>query len=638
MSSETILKLDDLINAVQEYNPKADVDLIKEAYIFAEKSHGNQMRVSGVPYMQHLLHVSMLLAELKLNTTTIAAGLLHDVLEDTPVTLVKLRTAFGKDIANLVQGLTKISKMKFKSQDEETAENIRKVILATSKDIRVILIKLCDRLHNMRTLSSLSEEKQIRIAKETRDIYAPIAHKLGIYMIKSELEDISFKYLEPKEYQEIKRKIGEKKSDREAKIKVILDDLKKLLKKNKIPAKITGRSKSFWSINRKIHSRGYAFEDIKDLLAFRIIVRNTEDCYRVMYLVHEQWKPLMQFFTDFIATPKANGYQSIHTKLLVGGSIAELQIRSLQMHQEAEAGIAAHWRYKKTERDKKFDQKIAWLKQILEWKESLPQATAKDFIEHLRVELFKDAIIVFTPKGEPITLPDDACPIDFAYAVHSNIGNHCARAKVNGELKPLDHRLLSGDMVEIVTQNSIKPSRQWLQWVRTTMARSKIRKSLGIELDHKKGSGSVEGTVHDVLSQLKIESDAPIRISRCCKLVFGDPVSAFMTKDNKVSVHHAKCPNVATLLGNKEVHTTWVGEKPVKEIQLVLTVADQVGVAALVLSVIAGREMNITTINGDPRKDRYIMYVGLQMKDPTQLDQLLTDLRALKPVQYVSVQ
>ncbi|MFQ5620613.1 MAG: RelA/SpoT family protein [Candidatus Nanoarchaeia archaeon] len=632
------LTVEDICTAVQKYNPKGDLELIRRAYAFAEEAHGDQMRKSGERYTQHLLHVANILADLRLNTTTIAAGILHDVIEDTPVTAAKLRKEFGKDITQLVQGLTKISKIDFKSQDEETAENVRKVILATSKDIRVILVKLSDRMHNMRTLQHLNSEKQQRIARETREIYAPIAHKLGIYMIKSELEDLAFKFLEPDEYQEIKKKIGEKKSSREARIKQILDDVKALLKKHKIPAKVSGRSKSFWSIYNKINKREYRFEDIKDLLAFRIIVRNTEDCYKVMYLIHETWKPLMPFFADYIANPKPNGYQSIHTKFLVEGTIAEMQIRSLRMHQEAEAGIAAHWRYKKTERDKKFDQKISWLKQILEWKEGLPKATAEDFIEHLRVELFKGEIIVFTPKGEPITLPEDACPVDFAYMVHSNIGDHCARVKVNGELKPLDIRLQSGDMVEVITQNSAKPSRQWLQWVRTPSARSKIRKALGIEITHRKAGASTGGTAPNIMKQLRIDTDAQVRISRCCSLEYGDPVSAFLTKDGKASVHHAKCPNVATLMGNKEIPTKWIGEAPMSEVQVVLTVDDQVGVAALVLSVISSKDMNITTINGDPRKDRYIMYVGLQMKDPTQLDGLLKELRDLKPVQYVSVQ
>lgn len=632
------LNIDILSKQIEKYNPKGDIELVKRAYSFAEEAHGDQKRLSGDPYTQHLLHVAKTLVELKLDTTTIAAGLLHDTIEDTPVTEAKLEEEFGEEIAYLVASLTKIGKINFKSKDEETAENIRKVILATSKDIRVILIKLADRLHNMRTLRYHQPEAQVRIAKETRDIYAPIAHKLGIYMIKAELEDLAFKHLEPEAFQEIKAMISEKKDVREEKVKRLVQNMKDLLKKHNIPAKISGRRKGFWSIYNKIHNRGKAFEDIKDLLACRIIVKDTEACYKVMYFIHENWKQLPQFFGDYIANPKPNGYQSIHTKVLFEGDIAEVQIRSLPMHQEAEAGIAAHWRYKKTERDKKFDQKIAWLKQILEWKDSLPDATAKEFIDELRLELFKDEIIAFTPKGEPITLPEGSTPVDFAYAVHTKIGDKCARAKVNGELKPLDAKLNSGDVVEIITQNNATPSRTWLQTAKTAGARSKIRKALGIEVDARKSKAPQGSTNVEALDLLEFDVDAPVRVSRCCELKYGEPVSAFLSKDGKISAHNAKCSNVASLIGNKEVPARWVGEKPTHEVEVIVTVDDQVGVAALILGVISAENINISSIRTDPKKGRVNIYVGVQLKEAGQLEGLLSKLRSLKPVQYVAVQ
>ncbi|MBI2141986.1 bifunctional (p)ppGpp synthetase/guanosine-3',5'-bis(diphosphate) 3'-pyrophosphohydrolase, partial [Candidatus Woesearchaeota archaeon] len=463
------LSKQEFLKRVLDYNPNADALLIERAYDFAEKSHEGQKRLCGRPFFMHCKDVAYMLVKLRLDTATICAGLLHDVLEDTGKRPEQLGKVFGDEILGLVQGVTKIRSISLGSKEEERAENVRKVLLATIKDIRVILIKLADRLHNMRTLKYTPEESRKAVSRETLDIYVPVAYKLGMYKIKSELEDLCLKYLNPSVYQELKRRVSRKKEEREGEVKSIISQIKKALANKGLRAAITGRAKNFHSIYRKMIKKGIPFDSVHDLSAIRILTESHDDCYRILGILHSTWTPILKNFDDYIATPKPNMYQSLHTEVIMDGKPVEVQIRTWTMHHIAEEGIAAHWLYKDTERDKKFDRRIAWLKQILDWR--MTSASAKEFVESLKIDLFKDEIYVITPKGDAIPLPEGATPVDFAYAVHTDVGNHCARAKVNNTIMPLDAELKSGDVVEIITAKNASPSRNWLQFVRTDNAK-----------------------------------------------------------------------------------------------------------------------------------------------------------------------
>jgi len=414
---ETFEDIESLIEKIESYNPNADISLIKKAYEFAKEAHKNQKREDNTSYIEHPFGIAKILADLRSDSVTIASALLHDTLEDTNVTLKYLQKNFGNEIASLVEGLTKIRNVRFESKDEYKAENLRKILLATAKDIRIILIKLADRLHNMRTLDIFSEEKRRRISRETLDIYAPIANKLGIQKLKGELEDLSLRYLKPDVYDTLRKKINEKREAREKRTKEIIALIEDKLKERSIKAEIHGRAKYFYSIYQKMLRDSKDFNEIYDLIAIRIILKTIPECYASLGIVHNIWKPMPGRFKDYISVPKANGYQSLHTSVITDeGKILEFQIRTEEMHLNAEDGVAAHWMYKGTDRDKAFDKKINWLKHLLDWKTS---ESAKDFIETFKFDLFQNEIVVFTPKGDPISLPEGSTPIDFAYEVHS---------------------------------------------------------------------------------------------------------------------------------------------------------------------------------------------------------------------------
>ena len=468
-----------LIQKIKENCANVDLDVVNKAFNLAFEAHKEQKRESGEPYIIHPIDVAVILAELGMDTSTIVAGLLHDVIEDTDYTYEDIKNIFSEEIANLVGGVTKITKMEYKSKEEQQADNFRKMLLAMANDIRVIIIKLADRLHNMRTLKYMPKEKQKRISKETLDIYAPIAHRLGISKVKWELEDLCFRYLHEEEYYDLVNQIAEKRVERETYIAKTIEDLYEKLEEAGIDSDIDGRPKHFYSIYRKMITKNKSIEQIFDLTAIRILVNSVKDCYEVLGIVHTIYKPIPGRFKDYIAMPKPNMYQSLHTTVIgPQGKTFEIQIRTFEMHKTAEYGIAAHWKYKEGDasdsKEKSFENKLAWLRDMLEWQKET--SDAEEFMEGFKINLFTDEIFLFTPKGVVIDLPNGATPIDFAYRIHTDIGNKCVGAKVNGKIVPLDYQLKTGQIVEILTSNSSKgPNMDWLNIAKSNQAKSKIR-------------------------------------------------------------------------------------------------------------------------------------------------------------------
>ena len=470
--------LEKLIEMVEEYSPQSDIELIIKAYNFAEIAHEGQFRRSGEKYFIHPVQVALILAELRMDSTTIIAGLLHDVIEDTEYDYEFIVKEFGKEIAELVDGVTKLTRLTFESKEERQAENLRKMFIAMAKDIRVVLIKLADRLHNMRTLNYQTDEKRREKALETLEIYAPIAHRLGISRIKWELEDLCLRYIDPEGYYDLVQKVAQKREDREKFINKVIGMLKEKLEDFHIKNEISGRPKHFYSIYKKMIHQNKLFDEIFDFLAVRIIVDTVKDCYGVLGVVHTMWKPLPGRFKDYVAMPKPNMYQSLHTTVIgPEGEPFEIQIRTWEMHRIAEYGIAAHWKYKEnktTTTRLEEDEKLAWLRQMLEWEKETKDP--KEFMEALKIDLFTNEVFVFTPKGKVINLPAGSTPIDFAYKIHSDVGNKCVGAKIDGRIVPLDTKLKNGNIVEILTSsNSNGPSRDWLKIVKSSQAKTKIR-------------------------------------------------------------------------------------------------------------------------------------------------------------------
>lgn len=469
-----MIRFSDILDQLHTYLPDAGTGLLEKAYVYSAKIHAGQKRLSGEPYLSHPLAVAHILAQMKLDIASIAAGLLHDTIEDTLTTLDDLKEMFGEDVAMIVDGVTKLSKIHFENKLQKQAENIRKMILAMSRDIRVILVKLADRLHNMRTLEHQKPEKQMLIARETIDIYAPLASRLGIDWIKRELEDLSFMYLYPLEYNELKETIEQKLGQKKTYLEEIKDFLAKKMGEYGFSCKVLGRPKHLYSIFRKMQQRQLPLDQIYDLIAFRIILKNTKECYEALGIVHSLWKPIPGRFKDYISLPKANGYQSLHTTVIgPDGDRMEIQIRTEEMDLVAREGIAAHWLYKEGNIVTKEKQKaFGWLEQLMEWQQELHDP--KEFLESVKMDLFPNAIWVFTPKGDVKELPKGATPVDFAYAIHTDIGHHCAGARVNGQLVPLKHELQNGDIIEIITSPHHKPSRDWLKFVKTSKATTRI--------------------------------------------------------------------------------------------------------------------------------------------------------------------
>ncbi|MHB8876651.1 MAG: RelA/SpoT family protein, partial [Myxococcaceae bacterium] len=473
-----MIRLNDILQQVAAYHPDPDLDVIKKAYVYSAKVHQGQIRKSGEPYLVHPLEVAGILAQLRLDEASIVTGLLHDTIEDTLATAEELTELFGAEVAQLVDGVTKLSKFSASatmSQEEKQAENFRKMIIAMAQDIRVILVKLADRTHNMRTLEHMKEEKQTRIAQETLDIYAPLANRLGISWIKTELEDLSFKYLKPQEFEDLTEKVTQRRKEREKYIEDVVVLIESSLREHGLEGKVTGRFKHLYSIYKKMKSQGIDFDQVPDVIAFRLLMPSLPACYEALGLIHQLWKPVPGRFKDFIAIPKPNMYQSLHTTVI--GPLSErveVQIRTEEMHRIAEEGIAAHWAYKEGKSIiSKDDEKFAWLRQLMEWQQDLKDP--KEFLETVKVDLFTDEVFVFTPKGDVRALPRGATPVDFAFAIHSDVGSKCVGAKVNGKIVPLRYKLKNGDQVEVLTSPQAHPSKDWLTFVKTSRAQQRIR-------------------------------------------------------------------------------------------------------------------------------------------------------------------
>ncbi len=469
------VRINDIIDKLLEKYSEEEIAIVNKAYVYSAKVHKGQTRLSGEPYLIHPITVAYILTEMNMDIPTIVTGILHDVVEDTHSTIEDIEKNFGKEIAILVDGVTKISKLQFSSFQEKMAENFRKLIVASTNDIRVIIVKLADRLHNMRTLQYMPREKQIRIAQETLEIYAPLANRLGISWMKAELEDLSLKYLKPKVYETIEKKIMEIKTEKDKYINEVIKILKRNLNYYNIDGKISGRLKHIYSIYKKIQKKNVDLSQIYDILAFRIIVKTVPECYQVLGIIHSIWKPVPGRFKDFIAMPKSNMYQSLHTTVIGPfGEFIEIQIRTEEMHKIAEQGIAAHWLYKegKSTDDESF-KTFNWLRQVMELKDDIKDAN--QFFMSIKNEILSESVYVFTPEGDVIELPEGSTPIDFAYAIHSEVGNRCIGAKVNGVMVPLKYKLKNGDRIEILTSKNAKPNKDWLKFVKTTKARNKIR-------------------------------------------------------------------------------------------------------------------------------------------------------------------
>lgn len=475
----TLTKFRDLMRRMQENRPQDDLTIVKKAYDFSLKHHEGQSRASGEPYLVHPLEVALVLAEMKMDPVAVAAGLLHDSVEDTSVTIGDIHKEFGEQVAHIVEGVTKISKIDFATREEQQAENLRKMMLAMVDDIRVVLIKLADRLHNMRTLEHLDPDRRHKIAEETLEIYAPIAHRLGMGKIRGELEDLGFRFLDPVGYEQVEKSVNARRKQGEAFLEKTQKIIQDKLKEAGIQARVESRIKRLFSIHKKLQKQRISVDQVYDLCAMRVITRSLQDCYAVLGIIHNLWRPVPGRIKDFIAMPRPNFYQSLHTSVITeDGTPFEIQIRTEEMHKMAEEGIAAHWKYKDGPVSAQDEQRLAWLRQVVEWQRDV--SDPNEFLSTLKVDLYPEEVYTFTPKGKVVVLPRDATPIDFAYSIHTEVGHTCVGAKVNGRMVPLRHKLHSGDIVEIQTQPGHKPSRDWLGLVKSSRSRNKIKHWLNV--------------------------------------------------------------------------------------------------------------------------------------------------------------
>lgn len=555
MPYETVVDIEQLLNRVRSYQPDADLGLVRKAYEFSAKAHEGQVRLSGEPYVQHPVAVAGVLTSLKTDVTAVVAGLLHDTLEDTVTTTEELEREFGKDVVHLVDGVTKIGKIAFRNYEEKQAENFRKMVLSMADDIRVVIIKLADRLHNMRTLEHLSEKKRQEIAEETLEIYAPLANRIGIGWIKNELEDLCLKHLKPDVYEMLRVRVAKRDEDRQQYIQEVTELVKRAMAEAGLPGTVYGRPKHLYGVYQKMNKQSISFEEVYDLTALRIITDSKMNCYAMLGVIHSLWRPIPGRFKDYIAIPKSNLYQSLHTTV-VGpkGEHVEFQIRSEEMHRVAEFGIAAHWKYKEQGRvDDKDSKAFGWLRQFIEWNQDLPDN--RQFMDSVRLELFHDVVYIFTPKGTVKELPKGSTPVDFAYAIHTEVGDHCVGAKVNGKILPLKHQMVSGDTVEILTSPNQTPHKDWLKFVRTSRAKTKIKHWIKLEEEKR----SVEVGRRLLESELKRHGLTPAKVLKSDQFLEVARQAGYATADElatAIGFGHVGAAQIAGKLAAPEAGTT----------------------------------------------------------------------------------
>lgn len=595
----------EITERVTSYAPKADIDLINRAYVFASHAHAGQTRFSGEPYLTHPLAVAGILASLKMDEATIVTGLLHDTVEDTHVSMAVIEQHFGKDIANLVDGVTKIGKIHFNSSEQKQAENFRKMILATAQDIRVLIVKLADRLHNMRTLGFMADRKREMISQETIQIYAPLAHRLGIHWIKQEMEDLAFAHLDHDAYQALLDEMKERLEDLNQIRERLEAIIQEALQRHGMSARVQGRMKHLYSIHAKMQRKHVDFDEIFDLVAFRVIVKDITTCYQTLGIIHSLYRPVPGRFKDYIALPKPNGYQSLHTAVIGPENFRiEVQIRTATMHSYAEDGVAAHWMYKDGDESSKERNSFKWLKQLTELLQDAENPS--EFLENVRLDLFVQEVYVFSPNGDIFALPRGARPLDFAYAVHTDIGHHCIGARINGEMADFSSRLHNGDQIEIMTSPDQSPSRQWLQYVKTSRARQSIRqwfrrqeKETSIRMgrqvlkealgkadvsarvlqklhfenqeDMQEHLGRGDIPILDLLDAVDIDRTKPLKLkglarslmkaADCCHPIPGDPVLGQFSSGKGMIIHHRKCPNISDSKSGNWIEVRWSPQK-----------------------------------------------------------------------------
>jgi len=611
---------------------------IKKAYDFAKKAHLYQNRKNSEPYIIHPVEVMQIAYNLGLDEKSLISALLHDVVEDTKYTLDDIKKEFGEEVTSIVDGLTKIELFDKAKKEEEKIETLRKILLASAKDIRILLIKICDRLHNMRTLDFVTnKEKQFRIAKETQLIYVPIAQKIGLYSIKWKLEDLAFKYIHPDMYQYIKKKLNMKREEREEVIEKAVIEIKEFLKKYSINKKVMvlGRPKNFYSIYKKIKDKAKDFDDLYDLYAIRIIAQNIGECYTILGLLHENFQSFPNRLKDYIANPKANGYQSIHTVIFSREikSPVEIQIRTEEMHKLAEYGIAAHWKYKNLKEDKKFEKKISWLRELLQWEKE--HKDNKEFLKLLKFDFFEDEIFIFTPKNKVITLPEGSSVLDFAYAVHTDIGNKAIKGKINGVVSTLDKELKSGDIIEIITNKNSKPHDRWLSFVKTSKARSKIREKLNIKHSGKKTNNNNDISFDKLVERIKgIERYKKVKKAGGCNFTYKDQIVGIETKKGELSIHNANCDNAKYSI-KKKIPLYWKKETN-KQVTINLILKDRFGILIDVLNVLSEFNLKVYKLNTKVNKDASVN-LSLKIPDGVYMNRLLSKLEKIDSVESVKI-
>ncbi len=648
------------------YLSKKDIYDIDRSFEYAKGLHQGQFRKSGEPYIIHPLHVAKILAEHHADKNIIIAAMLHDSIEDTSASEESISEQFGEDISSLVSQVTELQRFHFSSEEEGQVENLRKLLLSMASDTRVVLIKIADRLHNMRTLDALSKPRQIKIARETSEIYVPLVHRLGMYAFKWELEDLAFKYLEPYRYRDIKHAVSKTRNFRENYVKHVMEELNKVLIKHGLKCKVEGRPKNLFSIHKKMTRENKSFDEIYDMFATRVLAQTTSECYEVLGIIHNHWRPVPGRIKDYIATPKSNGYRSLHTTVFGPmEELVEIQIRTFRMHQNNEVGIASHWSYKDGghDRDKDFDEKVAWLRQLFDWQSEL--GTAKEFVSSVKFDLFNDEIFVFSPKGKVVDLPSEATPVDFAYRIHSDIGNSCVGAKVNGRIVTLDSKLETGDRVQILTsKNSKGPSQDWIKFVRSPSTRAKIRswfRKQNQELEEfvpqKEKKEEPEAIIKKKIPQKKLKKrtniateakyfievegdlNLPILFPRCCNPVPSDDITGYISRGRGIVIHRIDCPNIKTLSKEPDrlVKARWTSVENISFVAgLYIKVKDEPGTLARISNAISSENINVADLRATiSKKESAKIIAKVHVKNIHELNRLIHNLQQIDCVEKV---